>query len=163
MDSPAAAPVVVRELRHELYGDDVEGLVSVLPLRGLIVLHAESIEVQLPGATAMTITNHVTARVPAATAVKWRGHVETRVRTLLVMTAGQGRTWGDAAEGPVPADGDSSDVGLPANDHSESDGSAGDASSNRGWSSDSDQGRENTDENPTTFALRVATLKVRRY
>ena len=43
------------------------------------------------------------------------------------------------------------------------DGSAGDASTNRGWYTDSDQGREATDEDPTTFVLRVATLNVRGY
>ena len=63
----------------------------------------------------------------------------------------------------VPADGNSSDEGLPANDYSESDGSADDASSDGGWSSDNNQGRDATDENPTTFALRVATLNVRGY
>ena len=58
---------------------------------------------------------------------------------------------------------DSSDEGLPANDHSESDGSADDASFDGGWSSVSDQGRDATDEDRTTFALRVATLNVRGY
>ena len=70
-----------------------------------------------------------------ATAVKWRGQVETRVRTLLVMTAGEGRRWGDTAEYaevPIPVDGDNSDEGLPAGDPSESDDSAGDASSDGG-------------------------------
>ena len=170
MGSPVAAPVVVRELWHargELYGDDLEGLVSVLLLGGSAVLHADSTEVHLLRATSLTFANHVpNARVPAATAVKWRWPVETLVGTLLVMTAGEGRRWGDTteyAEVPVPADGDRSDEGLPADDHSESDGSAGDASSDGGWSSDSDQGREPMDEDPTTFALRVATLNVHGY
>ena len=35
--------------------------------------------------------------------------------------------------------------------------------SDGGWSSDNDQGREAIDEDPTTFALRVATLNVRGY
>ena len=92
--------------------------------------------------------------------------METRVRTLLVMTAGEGHSWGDTAdyaEVPVQADGDSSDEGLAAADHGEWDGSAADASSDRGWSSDSDQGREATDEDPTTLVSRVATLNVRGY
>ena len=82
------------------------------------------------------------------------------------MTAGEGRGWGDTAEYPeelVRADGDNSNEGLPGDDHNESDGSAGDASSDGGWSSDSDQGREATEEDPATFALRVATFKVRGY
>ena len=166
MGSPAAAPVVVRELWHakgELFGDDLEGLVSVLPLDRSAVLHADSNEVHLPRATAMTFAGHV-PRVPAATVVKWRGQVETRVRTLLVMTTREGRRWGDAAEHAevqVPADGDSSDDGLPADNHSELDGSADDASSDGGWSSDSDQGQDTTNEDTTIFALPVATLNVR--
>ena len=62
MGSPAAAPVVVRELWHargKLYGDDLEGLVSVLPLGRSAVLHADSIEVHLPRATAVTFAPHV--------------------------------------------------------------------------------------------------------
>ena len=167
MGSPAAAPVVVRELWHargELFGDDLEGLVSVLPLGGSAVLHAVGAAVHLPRATAVTLASHVPAvRVPAAMAVKWRGQVETRVRTLLVTTAREGRRWGDVAkyaEVPVPAQGDNSDEGLPADDLSELDGSAGDASSDGGWSSDSDEGRAPTDEDPTTFVLRMGTLNV---
>ena len=170
MGSLAAAPVVVRELWHatgELYGEDLVGLVSVLQLGGLTVLHAESIEGHLPRATSMTLASQVpTARVPAATAVKWRGRVETRLQSLLVMTAGEGRTWGDAAKYAglqVPADEDSLDECLPPDDHSESDGTVDDASYNAGWSSDGDQRREARDEDPTTFALRVATLNVRGY
>ena len=61
--------------------------------------------------------------------------METRVRTLLFMTAGEGRRWGNAArcaKMPIPADGDSSHEGLFASDHSESDGSVDDASSQEG-------------------------------
>ena len=170
MHSPAAAPVVVRELWHakgEPFGQDPEGLVSALPLGGSAVLHAVGAAVHLLRAAAVTFASHVPAvRVPAATAVKWRRQVETGVRTLLVMTAGEGRRWEDRAEYaevPVPVDGDSSDEGLPADDHSELDGSAGDASSDGGWSSDGDQGREATDEDPTTFVLWVATLNVHGY
>ena len=57
------------------------------------------------------------------------------------MTSGEGCTSGYAgeyAEVPLLADGDSSDEGLLANDRSESDGSAGDASSGGSWSSGSD-------------------------
>ena len=133
MGSLAASHVVVRELWHargEMYGNDLEGPVSVLPPGGSAMLHADSTEVQLPRATTLTLASHVTtARVPAATAVKWRGQVEPRVRALLVMTTGEGRKWGDTteyAEGAVPADGDSSDEGLLAVDHSESDGGAND-------------------------------------
>ena len=161
--------MVVRELWHarELFGDDLEGLVSVLPPGGSAVLHAVGAAVHPPRAAAVTFASHVPAvRVPAATAVKWRGQVETRVRTLLVMTTGEGCRWGDAAEYAevlVTADGDTSDEGLLADNHNESDGSDGDASSDGGWSSDSDQGREATAEDPTTFVLRIATLNVRGY
>ena len=58
------------------------------------------------------------------------------------------REWGLLGRGP------------PADDHCKSNGSAGDASSDGGWSSDNDQGRGATDEDPTTLALRVATLNV---
>ena len=95
MGSFAAAPVVVRELWHatgDLFGDDLAGLVSVLPLGGSTVLHADSIEVHLPRATSVTFAGHVpTPRVPTAMAVKWRGQVETRVWTLLLMTTRGGR------------------------------------------------------------------------
>ena len=64
---------------------------------------------------------------------------------------------------PVPAAGDSLDEGLPSTDHIESDCSADDASSDGGWSSDCDQGRDATDKNPTTFGPRLATLNVRGY
>ena len=145
MGSPAAAPVVVRELWHargEILGDDLVCLVSVLPLGGSAVLHADSYEVHRPRATAVAFTGHVpTARVPAATAVTWRGLVETRVWTLLVMKTGEGRRWGDTASCaniPIPADGDSSDEGLVASVNNESDGSANDASLYGGWSSDND-------------------------
>ena len=91
----------------------------------------------------MAFAGHVRATmVPAATAIKWRGQVEMRVQTLLVMTPVERRQWGDTArcaDMPVPADGDSSDEGLPTSDHSESNGSTDDASSEEGWSSDSDQ------------------------
>ena len=49
MGSPGAALVVVRELWHargELYGENLQGLVSVLALGGSVVLHADSTEVQ---------------------------------------------------------------------------------------------------------------------
>ena len=112
MGSPAAALLVVRELWHargDLFGDDRAGLVSVLPLSAL--LNADNNEVHLPRATAVTFAGHVpTARVPAATAIKWRGQVETRVRTLLIMVAGEGRGWKDTAgcaDVQVPAAGDS--------------------------------------------------------
>ena len=98
--------------------------------------------------------------------VKWRELVETQVRTLLVMTAGGRRRWGDTArcaEVPIPADGDSSDEGLSASDHSESDGSADDPSSDGGRSSDNEQGGDATGENLPIFAPRVATLNVRGY
>ena len=170
MGSPAAAAVVVGELCHargELLGDDLVGLVSMLPLGGSGLLHADNYEVHLPRATTMAFASHVkTARVPAATTVKWRVLVETRVRTLLVMTAGEGYKWGDTArcaEVPIPADGDSSDEGLPASDHSESDGSEDDASSDGVSSSDVDQGGDATGENPNIFALRVAMLNVCGY
>ena len=63
----------------------------------------------------------------------------------------------------IPTDGDSLDEGLPASDRSESDGRASDASSEEGWSSDSDQRGDAAGENPTLFALRGATLNVRGY
>ena len=124
MGSRAAAPAVVRELWHargELYSDDLEGLVSVLALGGSAVLHAVGTEVHFPRATTVTFASHVpTAGELAATVVKWRGHVETRVRTLLVITLGERRKWGDAAEYanvPVPAEGDSMDECMLAHDH----------------------------------------------
>ena len=172
MGSPAAAPVVVREVWHargELLGDDLVSLVSVLSLGGSAVLHADNYKVHLPRATIVTLAGYgLTARGPAATTVKWRRLVETRLRTLLVMIAREGHRWGDGArwaEVPIPVDGDSSDEGLPASDHSESDGSADDASSNGGWSSESDQGGGGgvMGENLTIFALRVATLNLRGY
>ena len=93
--------VVVRELWHaqgKLFGDDLAGLVSVLPLGGSAVLHADIYEVHRPTTTTMTFAYHVpTARVPAVTAVIWTGLVETRVRTLLVMTAGEERRCSDTA------------------------------------------------------------------
>ena len=87
--------------------------------------------------------------------------METRVRTLLVMTTREGRRWGIALwcpEVPIPADGDTSDEGLPASDDSESDDSAKDASFAEGWSSDNDQRGDDAGENPTVLALPVATL-----
>ena len=67
MGSPAAAPVVVCELWHargELFADDLEGLVSVLPV---------GIEVHLPRVTTVTFASHVpTVRVAAAAAFKSR-------------------------------------------------------------------------------------------
>ena len=52
---------------------------------------------------------------------------------------------------------------MPSDDHGESDSSAGDASSDGGWSSDSDQSHAASDEDPTTFALRVGTLNAHGY
>ena len=139
MGSPAVAPVVVRELCHATskpLGDDLVDLGGVLPLSGSAVLDADNLGVHLPRATAVTFAGlEWIVRVPATTAVKWRGLVETRVRTLLVMTTGEGCRWGDTtrcAKLPVPPDGDSSDEGLPASDHSKLDGSANDASSDGG-------------------------------
>ena len=136
-------------------------------LGGSAVLHDGEYVVHLPRATAVAFAGHKRApMVPAATVVKWRGQVETRVWTLMVMTAGEGRQWGSAAlcaDMPVPADGDSSDEGVPASDRGESDNSADDASSEEGWSSDSDQRGDAGGENPTLFALRIAALNVRSY
>ena len=80
MGSPSAVPVVVRELWHatgQLQGDNVEGLVSVLPLGGSDVFHDSGYEVHLPRATEVAFAGHLrAARVPAATALsgggKWR-------------------------------------------------------------------------------------------
>ena len=87
MGSPPAAPVVVRELwyaRGELFRDNSAGLVSVLPLWGSAMLHADNNEVHLPRAITLTLAGHVPiARMPATTVVKWKGEVETRVRIHL--------------------------------------------------------------------------------
>ena len=121
------------------------------------MLHAVGSQVHLPRAIAVALASHMpSAGLLAATAVKWRGQAHTQMRTFLVTMAGDGRIWRDVAkyaEVPVLADGDSLDEGLPAYDHNESDGSAGDATLDGGWSSDSDQGREATHEDPTTVVF----------
>ena len=52
------------------------------------------------------------------------------MRTLLVMTTGEGCRWGDTAQYGdvlVPEDGESLDEGLPVDNRNESDGTAGGA------------------------------------
>ena len=104
MGSPTSAPVVVRELWHargELNSDDLEGLVSVLPLGGSATLHSGQRSVYIPRSTALSVPGQMqNPTVPAAAAVRWRGTQETRTRTILVMTAGEGRWWRGA---PPPA------------------------------------------------------------
>ena len=92
--------------------------------------------------------------------------METRVRTLPVMTVGEGRRWGNAArcaEMPIPADGDSSHEGLLASDRSEPHDSADSASFEERRSSDNDQRGDTGSENLTLFARRVAAFNLRGY
>ena len=122
MGSLASAPVVVRELWHargELNCDDLEGLVSVLPLGGSATLRSGQRSVYIPRSTALSVHGLLlNPMVPAAAAVRWRGTQETRTRTILVMMAGEGRWWRDAPPSRVPEapDASSSDEGLPEDD-----------------------------------------------
>ena len=100
--------------------------------------------------------------VPPDTAVKWRGLLQTRVQTPIVVAAGEGHRWGCAhlcADLPVPAEGDSLDEGLLWERSHECDGNADDASSEEGWSNDSDQ-QDTRGGTPTHFALCITALKV---
>ena len=167
MGSPASAPVVVRELQHmrgALHSEDLEGLVSVLAMGGSTTLHSGGQSVYVLRSAALRVDGRLQSlMMPAAASVRWRGTQETRTTTVIVMTAGEGRWWSEEAPMGIPeAPGSSSsDEGLPDEDCDESASSSDDASSEEGWSGDSEAEEAAGRDSRGGFSLRVATLNVR--
>ena len=169
MGSPASALVVVRELWHVrgvVHSEDLEGLVTVLAQGGSTTLHSSEQSDYLPRSTAPGVDGRLQSpMIPAAATVRWRGTPETRTRTVIVMTAGEGRWWRRAAPLGIPEapDSSSSDEGLPDEDHEESASSSDNASSEEGWNSDSAAEEAADRDSREGFNLRVAALNVRGY
>ena len=138
------------------------------PLGGSTTLHSGGQSVYIPRSAALVDGRLQSPMMPAAASVRWRGTQETRTRTVIVMTAREGRWWRAEAplgipEAPEAPGSSSSDEGLPDEDREESASSSDDASSEEGWSSDSEAEEAAGRDSRGGFSLRVATLNVRGY